>query len=172
MAEKEKQEAEAEEKTTITIPDKKPSWWILAILVPLLLNLLFTVLTYKSTSSLQKEKSSLDVIVENKKTYNSLLVDKNHYLINQQSKIKFNYFYGWSDFYEAKKSKDKTKMKSILKRIEENFLIDWNIYQQSKPLLSKTNIQCVDKFLEFVDVDGNFFKISDSYNILLKQNLS
>jgi hypothetical protein len=99
----------------------------LPIIVALSTNTYFSYLSYKSTSRLQTEKTSQNLTVENKKTYNSIMIQKNQFIINQQGKLNFYYFIGWNELYEATNSKNNKNVKVILEKIENDFLTYWNI---------------------------------------------
>jgi len=115
----EKVQYQIEKETFQSKQGKRLYLFFVPIILTLILNTFFSYLTYKSTSRLQAEKVSLDLIVENRKAYNSILLEKNRFLIKQQCELNFHRFYGWKDFYDAQKAKDSSQMKSILYKIEE-----------------------------------------------------
>lgn len=151
----EKAQYQIEKETFQNKQVKRLYLFFVPIISTLILNTYFSYLTYESASRLQAEKVSLDLTVENRKSYNSILIEKNQFLIKQQSKLNFHRLYGWKDFYDAQKAKDSSQMKSIFNKIEDDFFERWNIYQNCKSFLSETNILSIDKFINYTNVDGN-----------------
>lgn len=158
------------EKVNGQITSKQVNKLFIIVILPLLLNAYISFITYRSTSKLQYEKLPIDIAIENRKTYNSILIEKNNFLLKQQGDLYINFKYGWLELYEANKYKDDSKMKKILSDIESNFEKQINIYQSSKSFMSDDSINKIEKFLFYIDADTYYFNVSEMCRVLMKQD--